>query len=599
MPRMEGGLDPVDLLEVVERERDRHLVVLADVAEVGGRHHVAALGRNAFLLERSIATRGELVEHPAGLHRVEVVPEARVAARQIVTQVGEQHAERAQDGGEARHDHRRDPELLRDRPRVHRPGPAGDDERQLARVVAALERDVLRPGGHHQVDHLGHRGGRLDDVEPERPGHPALDGLAGEIGTQGHAAAEEVLGVDVSEHQVGVGAGRLRTAAAVGGRAGAGPGAARPHVQEPAVVEPADRAAAGPDRVHVDHRQGDRMSIDLALPRHLHLAVLDDRGVEARAAHVDDHEIVGAEATREGKARARPARGAGENRRRRVSRHELGRRDTAVRLHHQQDPVERGFLERDHQIVDVAAQHRSDVGAHHRRRDPLVQAYLRQDLRRNGEEEVAGQLLDDRASPLLVLRVCVRVHEADGDGFDTLAGGDRERVPDCRLVERRPFPAVDVDATADRESQVPRDERRRGDVLVVVQVLSTADAASHLEDVPEALRRQESGGRSRVGEDGVRRHRGPVDDQPHLADELVPGEAEQAGDLAEAREHALGRVVRGARGLVRDQAPVALVDQHEVGEGPADVDPDRVPHQTWINPGDRAESRRGAPEPIT
>src|SRR5215208_1485232 len=55
-----------------------------------------------------------------------------------------------------------------------------------------------------------------------------------------------------------------RAAAPVAGRAGISAGALWAHAQQPALVEPADRAAAGANGVDVQHRQRDAVARDLA-----------------------------------------------------------------------------------------------------------------------------------------------------------------------------------------------------------------------------------------------------------------------------------------------------------------------------------------------
>jgi len=109
-------------------------------------------------------------------------------------------------------------------------------------------------------------------------------------------------------------------------------------------------------------------------------------------------------------------------------------------------------------------------------------------------------------------------------------------------------------------------------------VLTTADAAPHLEHVAEALGGQEAGRSAAAGEDGVGGNRGAVDDHRELGEESAELQLQPGGDLAEAAEQRLGRVVRGAGRLVRPVGAVALIDDDEVGEGAADVDPGQVGH---------------------
>ena len=98
-------------------------------------------------------------------------------------------------------------------------------------------------------------------------------------------------GFEVAEDDVGVGDGRLGAALVVTGGAGVGAGAARADPQGVAGVDPADRAAAGADRVDVDRGHADRLALDLDLAAHRGAAVFDQADVEAGAAHVDRDQV--------------------------------------------------------------------------------------------------------------------------------------------------------------------------------------------------------------------------------------------------------------------------------------------------------------------
>ena len=89
----------------------------------------------------------------------------------------------------------------------------------------------------------------------------------GKVGLQRQLAAGEIGGVEIAEHDRGVGDGRLGAAAAIAGGAGLGAGRARADAQATRAVDPGDAAAAGAQRHDVEHR-------------HAH-AVLADRGVGA------------------------------------------------------------------------------------------------------------------------------------------------------------------------------------------------------------------------------------------------------------------------------------------------------------------------------
>ena len=114
-------------------------------------------------------------------------------------------------------------------------------------------------------------------------------------------------------------------------------------------------------------------------------------------------------------------------------------------------------------------------------------------------------------------------------------------------------------------SEPPGNERLRALVLDVVEHRNPQPA--HLEDVPEAFRRHERRSRAEALEHRVRRDRRGVDD---------------AGDLV-ARDAALGQQ---GNGTVDDSAGVVVwrrqhlgrahgavvAEEHDVGEGAADVD---------------------------
>ena len=86
--------------------------------------------------------------------------------REVVADVDEQAAERGRDAGVRRHEHGRDRELLGERRSVQRARAPEDDEGELARVVAAADRDQPHGVGHVRVRHLHDRVRGLVELEP-------------------------------------------------------------------------------------------------------------------------------------------------------------------------------------------------------------------------------------------------------------------------------------------------------------------------------------------------------------------------------------------------------------------------------------------------
>ncbi len=174
------------------------------------------------------------------------------------------------------------------------PGAALGDEREVARVEALAHR-VLLDRLHHRVrEDLDGAHRRLLDAHPERLRGPLLERLARAVGLEGHAAAEEGVGHEPAEVHHRVGRRRLGAAAAVRRRAGHGARRARADAEDAAAVDVGDRAAAGADRVDVDHRDHRLVRPDLRVEQVLHpqLAVLREADVGRRAADVERDHVV-------------------------------------------------------------------------------------------------------------------------------------------------------------------------------------------------------------------------------------------------------------------------------------------------------------------
>ena len=145
---------------------------------------------------------------------------------------------------------------------MHRPGAPERHQREAARIDPALHGDdaagrASSPGwrparsprrSRARQARAPRRGGR-SRVRPRRVERDATREVGG--------------GVEVAEQEVGVGHRRLRPAAPVARGAGLGPrrARARPGALRRA-SRPSDRAAAGADRVDVDHRQLDHAAAD-------------------------------------------------------------------------------------------------------------------------------------------------------------------------------------------------------------------------------------------------------------------------------------------------------------------------------------------------
>ena len=195
--------------------------------------------------------------------------------------------------------------------------------------------------------------------------------------------------------------------------------------------------------------------------------------------------------------------------------------------------------------------------------------------------------LDALAGAALVLRVGIGVEEADRDRVDPDPREPGHRLVERRLVERLQHFAVRPHPLPRLEPPVARDQRRRlrdGEVVELVLAL-----ASNLEGVPKPPGGDEPGARALALDEGVGEEGGRVHHALHR-----PGiEALLREEPGDPLLRPPGRVVVGGKDLARD-GPFRT-PHHDVGERPADVDPDR-PHARQPNP-DRGSGPLAPPLP--
>src|SRR5690606_19169786 len=87
--------------------------------------------------------------------------------RKVDTQVGQRATHGAEHARIGRYHHRADADLAHQRRAVQWPGAAESDEGEVARIVAALDREQTDAAGHALVDDLQDRLGRRLDAESQ------------------------------------------------------------------------------------------------------------------------------------------------------------------------------------------------------------------------------------------------------------------------------------------------------------------------------------------------------------------------------------------------------------------------------------------------
>ncbi len=204
-----------------------------------------------------------------------------------------------------RHQNPRDAELAGQLDREHRAVAAERHQGHVARIAAALDRDGADRARHRDGRDLADAVGRVDRRNPRAVRrHDAGSRPRCAPGRPAARAAGEPARVEEAEQQVGVGDGRPIVAAAVAGRPGIGAGGFRPDQQQAAWVHGGQRAAARSDLGDVDRRHLEEIAaaLDEAAGRAHALAelvfggqrrhaVVDDRRLGGRAAHVEHDDV--------------------------------------------------------------------------------------------------------------------------------------------------------------------------------------------------------------------------------------------------------------------------------------------------------------------
>ena len=382
----------------------RHVEGLARVAE--RRHALEAESALAAAAGEGCPRRLlHLREQAVDARQVHLADGRHVGAHLVDHVVGEEQTEGRERGRQLRDEDATDAELGCLHARVQRTVAAEDDQREAARVDAAARRrfaDGVRHVGVHQPeDALG----GLDHRQLERLRDARAHRGVGALGVEPHGAAGEAIGIQVAEHDVRVGDGRLDAAAAIAHRTRLGARALRSHPQG-ARLDACNRPAAGADRLDVDHRQTDQVAM-MPVPAgpHLGLAAADQADVVARTAHVDGDEVAHAGRAGDGRRAHHAARRPRAHDRDGLLGDVSARHDTAVRLHDEQLATESGLAQAVVEAAQVALDLRADVGIHERRAGAL-------ELRRGGHHLVrqrhhhTRQLLGRQlAHPALVRRI--------------------------------------------------------------------------------------------------------------------------------------------------------------------------------------------------
>ena len=549
----------------IEGDRDLQLVVLAEIAHLQRAVDLDVLDV-ALRLQLGDAGLDQRVHHLRRPGLVEALGGHLHRALHVDAGVGEDEAEGRELAGIVGNDTRRDTGVVHQVGRMQRARAAEGQEREVARVEAALDQHRAERAHHVVVGDLHDGECRLLGGAAERAGD-ACDRFLRRFHVEGHFAAEEVLGVDAAEQQVGVGHRRALAACAVAGGAGVRARALGPHAQHAALVDPGDGAAARADGADVDHGDLDGdAELHLVVGGEVLLPAHDGRRVGRGAAHVEGDEVADPAQLGDMLARDHAAGGAGDGHLDRRPLRRLQGHLAAVGLDDDGLIGHPAPLEALAQVGDLAVHHRLDIGVRDGGGRALVFLPLRQHVVGDRDRNVRQLLLQDLLGPPFVIGRHVGEQEVDRHRLDGAFLPDLLRDgADPVLVERHVHRAVGHDPLVHLVAVAALDQRLRldpGDVVVAAPVAPLDEG-----DVAKALGGHVGDLRALALQDCVGRHRRP---QPDVAD------VRRRLEAPEPAQDAFVGVVGRRQDLPNIDRPGLRIVAHEIRERASDVDPDKI-----------------------
>ena len=437
-----------------------------------------------------------------------------------MAQIGVKHAPGAQGAGVAREQDPPHGQVGGRLAGVQAAGAAESGEGEIAGVQTFFEKAEADGAGHMSGGDRQDAAGRRLGGELGRFRHARLNRSASGVGVQRHGATKKTRRRDPPQGDIGVGHRRPVAALAIGRRAGGGAGAFGADIEGANRVNPGQRAAAGADSAHFDHRQAHRTAADLALGDHPGAPFLDQRDVIAGPAHVDGDQIVEIEMTGQGFGGEGAAAWPRQQQTGRLARRHRRSRDTAVGLHQVNRSVKPGGRQTRFQTAEIGADHRHQQGIENGRRTALELAKLGADIARQRQVHVRQAVGDTRGDGLLVIGGDMGVQATNGGGFDLKLGQAINRRVEAGGVQGRRYPTVGGDPLD--HAQAARAGYQKQAVFGQASVDVAAHVAADFQHILETGGGDKGAGRQllfqhRVGGDG-----GAVDQHA----DLVEAEAE-------------------------------------------------------------------------
>ena len=549
---------------------DAYLHGLAGIAHVGFAHEPDARTLDAVAFQGGGGVGFQTGIDVRDSHNVDGVLVHDLGHDVVGAPVDGQQSEGGKIAGIGWHDAGLHPDQLHHRRRLRRAGAAEREQREFARIDAALDGHL--PDGIRLVPV-----GDLDDAFRElfrahvagEPRRERGDAGARAIHIEANAAADQRRR-DAAHDQIGIGDGRLVAAIRVAHGAGLGAGTARPDLEMTLAADPGDRAATRADGLDVDHRDAHRERTDGTAIGHMRLGTFDQAEIGRGAAGVQGDHIgkprhLGNDRAAE-RAGGRPRQRRGD----RFAHHLIRAGDAAARLHHQERLLAQAGTELVADAFEIAAHMRFDEGVDEGRHRALILAVFRQHVA--GERDGCVRVFrgDDLGHAALVRRIGVGMQQTDTDRLDALLAKEPRRGARASFVERAQLAAEEIEPAADLAHVAQRHDALRLHPEIRIAVALGHRLAGDFQDVAEAFGDDEAEPgdlslQQRIGCDRravrkpgevIQRGAAGIENGLDAANETDGGIGRGAGDLGDAH------LARGA------------IDADDIGEGAAGVDAD-------------------------
>ena len=465
-----GGIE-MSIKQAVERRAQ--LVALSGVAHVEFAAEACVLLGHAFGLQLLTRLGFEPGIDRLGMFRADLVERHEFRADVVMHHVGAEQAQRREGARTWRHEDAPHVELFRHGGGMDRARAAEGQQREGREIDAALGGKHAHLVGHAHVDDAPDSRRSTQHIHAELVGDMLLDGAVRGRDVKFLRAAEKILGVEIAADHVRIGDGRARAAASVAGGAGISARALRADGKEACAIDGRERTAAGGDGCHVQRRHVDLTACDGAFGHFQRHAAFDEGDVGAGAAHVEGDEAGLRIALGEIGACLCARSRAGEQRMHGLAAADGGDEghDAAVRLHEEAlAGAHARLVEALVQMIDVANQHRLQIGIEQGGRHARPFAQARQHFAGDRDADARRLFLDDAARLFLMLRIHEGEEVADRNRLAARIAQLARGLAHGVAVERDEHVACIVGAFGNLPRQALRRDGRRLGVEIVEQV---------------------------------------------------------------------------------------------------------------------------------